>query len=116
MTPFVQIDADPKPLSYWAEKWGKHTRTIERWIKDGECPVLVIGGVKMISAVQLLNWEPPEDHAKTSESRGTVQEAAERQSEIVPDGGWGPTLRASRQNKRGGKGKLRGNARGEEPA
>jgi len=111
----VQIDAAPRPLSYWAELWECHPRTLQRWIKAGLCPCINIGGQQMISSLQLLNWELPveSEHVdETSEQRGGVSADQNREVPACPADGWSPSVRAGRQDKTRGKGKLRRNVGG----
>lgn len=55
----ILCDVGYKPLDYWSKEWGRPVSTIKSWIKAGTCPAKPIGGVWMISQMELLNWEPP---------------------------------------------------------
>jgi hypothetical protein len=102
-----QIDATPKPLSWWAEQWGVHPRTVENWIRKGECPCLSIGGRKMISVVQLLQCEADFTEGVKSSTEG-VTETKSSLNDGVPEGGWGPSCRdaSKKKNNRGGRRKV----------
>jgi len=53
----IQINADPMPLTYWAERWVLPVTTIKTWIANGTCPGRKIGGQWMISALDLFTKE-----------------------------------------------------------
>jgi hypothetical protein len=101
----VQIDAVPRPLAYWAEQWDCHPKTIERWIREGTCPHMLVGGRKMISALQLYNFEHPVGVKKEKEIVGPLpaydpdddRTAPLGKSTRMPKGGWAPSMRTKRK-------------------
>jgi len=103
----VQIDAAPRPVAYWAELWGRTPGTVIRWIQEGTCPARKIGGVYMISVLDLLNWEP--DGETSGGPRGELRDATEREGSAredarPPEDGWPCPKDEARGGKRvGGK-------------